>query len=141
MRAFNAISSFREDASFSTWLYRIVTNVCLDRLRRQQREPFGLELLTEDGDAGPTRDVPDDALDPADQVAQGDRQRVVQECLQGLTDEHRTVIVLYDINGLSYEEIAEILALPLGTVKSRLSRARMALKQRMERHMELFEPL
>lgn len=141
VRAFHAITSFREDSSFSTWLYRIVTNVCLDRLRRQQREPLGLELLTEDGEFGPVREVPDDAPDPAEQAARSERQQVVQECLQGLTDDHRAVIVLYDINGFSYEEIAEMLDLPLGTVKSRLSRARMALKQRMERHLELFEPL
>ncbi|MFQ6131865.1 MAG: RNA polymerase sigma factor [Armatimonadota bacterium] len=139
VRAFGAIRRFRSEASFTTWLYRIATNVCLDQLRRRKRRPSSLRLVNEEQSEEPgVRDIPDDSPDPAGWAEQAERQQLVELGLQRLSEEHRTVIVLYDINGLSYEEIAGVLELPLGTVKSRLNRARMALKDEIEPHLELF---
>jgi RNA polymerase sigma-70 factor (ECF subfamily) len=139
VRAYGAVHTFRRDASFSTWLYRIVINVCLDRLRRRGRERDSLRLLSDTADDDSVRDIPDERNDPEAEALKTQRQALVQEGLAGLTSEHRAVIVLYDLQGLSYEEIGAVLAVPVGTVKSRLNRARLALRTRLEPHLELFQ--
>lgn len=139
LRAYRAIPRFRHDASFSTWLYRIVTNVCLDQIRRQERGARSLTLLGEDdGTALDEMDIPDHSGDPAAAAEQQERQELVQQALVRLAPDHRAVLVMYDLSGLSYEEVAQALDIPLGTVKSRLNRARHALKQELAPHMELF---
>lgn len=138
VRAYEAMSSFRGDASFSTWLYRIVMNVCLDELRRQKGEPVSLTDEDDDGEPAGEREVPDESDEPAETAQQRELQRLVHEALGRLPDDFRAVIVLYDLRGLSYQEIADTLSIPLGTVKSRLSRARRALKDEMMPHAELF---
>jgi len=139
LRAFEAIRRFRSEASFTTWLYRITTNTCLDLLRRRKRRPGSLRLVGEEDSEEPgVRDIADDSADPAGWAERAERQQLVELGLRRLSVEHRTVIVLCDINGLSYEEIAQVLQVPLGTVKSRLNRARMALKDEIEPHLELF---
>ena len=139
IRAYRALTQFRQDAAFSTWLYRIATNVCLDRLRQDERNAQSLTVMDSEGGQGLDElDVPDNHLDPAGIVERYERQTLVQEAIDTLHPEHRTVVVLFDINGLSYEEISEMLEVPLGTVKSRLNRARIALKERLMPHLELF---
>ncbi len=139
VRAFSAIHRFRQDASFSTWIYRIAMNVCLDRLRRRGRESGRLRLLSETDDDDAVRDIRDDRNDPSDEAVTSQRQALVQQALAQLTSEHRAVIVLYDLECLSYEEISTALEVPVGPVKSRLNRARLALRTRLEDHLELFE--
>ena len=137
-RAFRSLDRFRGESSFSTWLYRIVTNVCLDHLRGPQQPTTSLdEGLGEDG-AVP-REVPDESQNPALTALTHRRQRAVHLALQDLSSEHRAVLVLYDLNGFSYEEVGAILGIPVGTVKSRLNRARHALKEELEPHLELFD--
>ena len=139
IRAYRALTQFRQDAAFSTWLYRIATNVCLDRLRQDERTAQSLTVINADGGQGLDElEVPDNHLDPAGVVERFERQTLVQDAINTLHPEHRAVVVLFDINGLSYEEISEMLEVPLGTVKSRLNRARLALKERLMPHMELF---
>ena len=139
VRAYRAIGKFRRDASFSTWLYRIVTNVCLDRLRQDDRSARSLTVVdTDDSAVLEEMDIPDQAGDPARAAEQRERQQLVQEALQRLGDDHRSVIVMFDIMGLSYEETAQALAVPLGTVKSRLNRARLALKDELAGKVGLF---
>ncbi len=139
IRAFQSIHRFRADASVATWLCRIAMNVCFDRLRRRRRRGQPLRLVTEgDDDEEVVRDVPDEAADPALLAEQDERCELVAAKLAALSDEHRLVIVLYDLNGCSYDEMAEILGVPLGTVKSRLNRARLALRDSLEPHVELF---
>lgn len=139
VRAYNSIHGFRRDASFATWLYRIAMNVCLDRLRRRGREASTLRLVSETGAEDSLRDIPDEDNDPSVEAIKTQRQALVQQGLAELTSEHRAVIVLYDLQGLSYDEIATVLTVPVGTVKSRLNRARLALRTRLEPHLELFE--
>lgn len=139
VRAYKAIGRFRHDASFSTWLYRIVTNVCLDHLRQHERTARSLTLLDDDDESGlQEMDIPDASADPAGTAEQRARQDVVQQALSRLGVEHRQILVMYDLTGQSYEDISEMLAIPLGTVKSRLNRARHALKAELTEHMELF---
>jgi RNA polymerase sigma-70 factor (ECF subfamily) len=137
-RAYRSLERFRGESSFSTWLYRIVTNVCLDHLRGPAQVTTSLdEGGGEDGTM--TREVPDETDNPALVALQVRRQQTVHRALQHLSSEHRAVLVLYDLNGFSYEEVGGILGIPVGTVKSRLNRARHALKEELEPELELFE--
>jgi len=135
IRVFRAIKSFRGTSSFNTWLYRVATNVCLDELKRRKRRPVSTEWPREE-------DVPLDppsaaAVDPETAVLRRERQELVQRAIQSLPESQRVVLVLADIQGLSYDEISEALGASLGTVKSRLNRARLALKSKLARHLEL----
>lgn len=139
VRAYNAIGRFRLDAAFSTWLYRIITNVCLDRMREQERNTQSLTYIGEGGN--PTledMEIPDSSGDPAPVAEQRERQQIVQDALLRLSPDHRAVLVMYDLGGQSYEDIAVALSIPLGTVKSRLNRARLALKDELMAYRELF---
>ncbi|NLO05527.1 MAG: sigma-70 family RNA polymerase sigma factor [candidate division WS1 bacterium] len=138
LRVYEALSSFRGDASFSTWLYRITMNVCLDELRKRKNEPLSLTEEDDDGEVLGERDLPDLSDEPALTAEQRELQRLVHEAIGRLSEDFRTVIVLYDIRGLSYQEISGVLEIPLGTVKSRLNRARLALRDEIAPHAELF---
>jgi RNA polymerase sigma-70 factor (ECF subfamily) len=139
VRVWEALSSFRGDASFSTWVYRITMNVCLDELRRRKNEPFSLTEEDDEGDPAGQRDMPDFSDEPASTAEQRQLQELVHEAIGRLSEDFRAVIVLYDIRGLSYQEISDALDIPLGTVKSRLNRARSALREEMEPWVELFD--
>lgn len=139
VRVWEALSSFRGDASFSTWLYRITMNVCLDELRRGKNQPLSLTREDEDGEPSEDREMPDLSNEPAGTAEQRELQELVHEAISRLSGDFRAVIVLYDIRGLSYQEISDALEIPLGTVKSRLNRARQALREEMEPWVELFD--
>jgi len=120
VRAYQGLRSFRGDAGFSTWLHRITVNAALDIVRRRPRTAGGLDPLWTAGD------------DPASEAVRHDVQRRVHQAIAVLPAEQRTAIVLRDIQGLSYEEIARVLQVPLGTVRSRLARGREALRVRLK---------
>lgn len=133
LRAFRAFSSFRRDASFSTWITRIAVNACLDALRKR-RPAASLDALREDAGFDP----PDTAPTAYARLEQKERMRLLQEGLRQLPDDMRAVIVLRDLEGMEYDAIAEALGLPLGTVKSRVSRARNKLSEILQKSSELF---
>jgi RNA polymerase sigma-70 factor, ECF subfamily len=137
VRAYTSLRTFRGNSSFSTWLYRIVVNVSLDALRRRSRLPEPMSGRTDENEP---RDVEivDRFTDPSETAERRERRRAVLRALHDLSEDHRAVLVLFDLNGFSYEEISEILGVPLGTVKSRLNRARLALREAIEPHAELF---
>lgn len=141
LKAYQGLASFKENASFYTWLFRIAINTAYSKgrtIRRQQRErPFGLP--EDDGDerppAGPEA-VPAETAGPVDVALEDERAAAVQEAIRSLDPEFRSVVVLRDIEGRSYEEIASILDCPEGTIRSRLHRARLELRNRLRRLME-----
>ena len=138
IRVYHSIEQFRGDARFSTWLYRIATNVCLDELRkrsRRQTESLDEPVPTADGEV--LREIPDWANNPEEELDRSEIQNMVQRGIQALPDEQRTALILRDLQGHTYEEIAEILDISLGTVKSRINRGRMALKGLFEKDREL----
>ncbi|MBM3498713.1 MAG: sigma-70 family RNA polymerase sigma factor [Armatimonadetes bacterium] len=137
VRAYSSLHTFRGNSSFSTWLYRIVVNVSLDVLRRRTRAPERLMLVDEEHGEHAV-EVADPSADPQADVERRERQAAVLRALQRVSDDHRAVLVLFDLNGLAYEEIAAILGVPLGTVKSRLNRARLALRDALGVDAELF---
>ncbi|MEN6304904.1 MAG: sigma-70 family RNA polymerase sigma factor [Armatimonadia bacterium] len=136
VRAFRSLRTFRRSSSFTTWLYRIVSNVCLDMVRREKRHA---QSLTLDSPEEPLaeREIPDTRALPERTAMDSELQQTVHKALGRLRMEYRTVLIMYDLAGFSYEEIAEMLKLPLGTVKSRLNRARLALREEMEKDLEL----
>jgi RNA polymerase sigma-70 factor (ECF subfamily) len=139
VRVYQALKLFRGEANFSTWLFRIVTNVYLDRRKRSRnKQHLSLEEYIELEENSVARQIEDPAPTP-DRVAETrERKELLDQAIAGLPDYQRAMIVLYHTEGLSYEEIAEVLTLPIGTVKSRLNRARLTLREKLEPLKELF---
>ena len=127
IKAYNSLSAFRGDSKFSVWLYRIATNVCLDFLRSRSRKPT-VSLSMEDDDGEEVElDIADDSQSPERLLERGLTRDAVRRGLKSLSPEYRQILLLREIQGLSYEEIAEALVLEVGTVKSRIFRARKRL--------------
>lgn len=128
LRVWKSIGQYQFDAAFSTWLYRITTNLCIDFLRRKKRRQEQPLVLTDDEGEQQELSVPDPQPLPEEQLLQKDRRQAVAQAMQTLPPDYRAILELRVVRQLSYEQIGDILSLPAGTVKSRLSRARMALK-------------
>ena len=131
------MNRFKEQSSFTTWLYRITTNVCSDILRKRQKHS-GVISINQAIDEKKDMDIRDESPTPEENMEISERQRAVREAISELKEEYRTVITLCDIEGLSYDYIAEVLRIPSGTVKSRINRARSALKKNLMNKRELF---
>jgi RNA polymerase sigma-70 factor (ECF subfamily) len=138
VRAYEKLPQFRLESSFTTWIYRVATNICLDQLRRGRRAPLTGELSSADDDNPGVRDVPNGSAGPDVRAEQREQAVLVHGALQRLAADHRAIIVLFDLQGLSYQDVVEALGIPLGTVKSRLNRARLALRDELAPHRELF---
>lgn len=125
LAAWRGLPSFRGDSGFATWLYRLTSNAAIDYLRRQKKQRGDMSL--DDEELG--LDAVDTGPGPQDAAERTEVRSVVAAGLQELSEGHRQVLVLREIQGLSYEEIAGVLEVDLGTVKSRISRARSALRK------------
>jgi RNA polymerase sigma-70 factor (ECF subfamily) len=137
LKAFQAIKSFRGESSFLTWLCRIASNVCRDELRKRYRvktESLDEKIVLDDGEI--TKQFVSPEAGPAEEYERKELQEMMQEYINKLSPDFRMALVLRDINGYSYEEIAEQLECSLGTVKSRISRARNYLKEQILRDRE-----
>lgn len=128
--AWRALPNFRGDAKFSTWLYRLTTNAAIDVMRREKRHQTV-------GD-GEMVDLADDADSPQETVERTEQQEAVQKALATLSEEYREVLLLRYMEELDYAEIAEVLQLPSGTVKSRINRAKAALKTALLKSGNIF---
>ncbi len=139
MRVYQAIGLFRGDANFSTWLFRIVTNVYLDRRKKTRNKvTVSLEEVIELEESTVSRQVESDTPGPEEEAETNERNSALDSAIMTLPDYQRLMVLLYHTEGLSYEEIAEALSLPIGTVKSRLNRARLLLRERLQARRELF---
>ena len=127
IKAYNSLQSFRGDSKFSVWLYRIVSNVCLDFLRSKNRRPT-VSLSVEDDDGEDAQlDVADESQTPELLLDRKLTRDSVRRGLDSLPPDYRQIQLLREIQGLSYDEIAQALSLEVGTVKSRIFRARKRL--------------
>lgn len=131
IKAYKAIKHYR-GGSFKSWLMRIVSNTCYDQLRYEQRRPHE-PLETDDGEIDHSPHMLDPADPPESQVEQHEMAQMLQHAINQLPLEQRLILVLSDVEGFSYQEIAETTNLALGTVKSRLSRARTRLRDILRR--------
>lgn len=137
LSAFRGLNGFR-GGSFKAWLMRTVTNECYDELRRRKRQPtISLEPDDPDGQAAEPRWLADPSRSPEEDVTAKELEHAIQHCLEGLPLEFRTVVVLADIEGLDYTEVAAAVRVPLGTIKSRLARARLRLRECLRGFEEL----
>lgn len=138
LRVFRFLPGFQEESGFSTWIYRIGVNVCKDMLvKRNKRNELSLEL-PDDEDDYRTVEVADERYDPQAIVEQSDLRESLASAIAELPQQQREMIVLRDIQGLSYEEIGQVLCLESGTVKSRLSRARENLRKKLLQSGNIF---
>ena len=126
IKAYRALSGFRGDSKFSSWLYRIASNVCLDFLRSRSRHPQ-VSLSTVDEDDRATFELPDMRQNPEEQLMKKLGMEAVRRGLEQLPEQQRQILVLRELGGLSYAELAQTLGLEEGTVKSRIFRARKRL--------------
>lgn len=140
--AYKKLSQYR-GGSFKAWLLRIVSNACYDELRRRQRHPeTALEPELDDGE---TLEDPywieDKSSTPEESMAQSELQNAIQRCINALDDKFRVVLVLVDVEGLDYETASAAVGTPLGTIKSRLARARDRVQKCLQKSKELLPDL
>jgi len=136
--AFKSITGFR-GGSFKGWLMRIVTNACYDELRRKKRKPTTpLEPEIEDGEEMTSpRWLADPSMTPDQQAEADELEHAIQHCIDNLPLEFKTVVVMADLQGLEYAEVAKAVRAPLGTIKSRLARGRLRLRECLRSFEEL----
>ena len=129
LKAYRSLSNFDERSAFSTWLYRITHNTCIDEMRKRKgKQTYSLEEELESEDGAMQRQVADESDTPEESLLREEQKSEILQALDTLSEEHKAAIILRDVKGLAYEEIAEILELSLGTAKSRINRARNQLK-------------
>ena len=127
IKAYNSIANFRGDSRFSVWLYRLTTNVCLDFLRSERRKSHSSLTYMGDEDEDKELEIPDERFSPESLAEKKELREAVNRGLRQLPPDYRSILLLREIDGLSYDEIALALALEAGTVKSRIFRARKKL--------------
>ena len=140
IKVFQAVGTFRGESSFSTWLFRIVTNLFLDhRKRSKSYVNVPLDEYIELEESSVARQIEDPAPGPSELLESAERSEIVMKAICELPEYQRMMVLLFHTMGQTYEEIAESLGLPIGTVKSRLNRARLSLKEKLEPMRELFQ--
>ena len=128
--ALTKLESFKGNSQFYTWLYRIAHNAAISKLRKK-RPTMSLNQGTGD-EQSPGFSVPDDGERPGERMEKDEQIQCLMEAMERLSDEHRSILILREMEGMDYEAIAGVLQLPVGTVRSRLHRARGCLREMME---------
>lgn len=128
LNAWRGLASFQSQSAFATWLYRLTSNACIDFLRREKRRS-ALSITVEDDAQERQAEIPDLRHSPEQELERQESRQAVRQGLAALSSEHREVLVLRELEGLSYQEIAQQLGLEEGTVKSRIAWARMSLRE------------
>lgn len=129
LRAWRGLPAFRLDAKFSTWLYRLTSNICIDFIRAQKNRRTVSMTVEEDQEESQQWQMPDPTPGPEQQTLERDQARQIKTAMEQLSAEQRQILTLRAIHGLSYAQIGQIMQLKEGTVKSRLNRTRQQLKQ------------
>ncbi len=135
IKAFKYLKNFHMDSKFSTWLYRIVINTCKDELKKKSRDNKVITLNNKDTYLDEIEDL---RYEPLKNIEEKELSNNLKEAVNKLKDKYKEVIILCDINNMSYNEISEILDIPVGTVRSRINRGRLCLRKIIN-EMELFD--
>ncbi len=138
IKVFNNIRNFNMQSTFKVWMYRIVVNTCIDFKRKKNINAVSIdENIDLGGGSELHREIADDSGNPDVLVEKNFNSKLVNDAVNKLDEDYKTIIILRDIQGFSYGEIAEILSCNLGTVKSRLNRARKSLKEILENELRI----
>lgn len=129
IKAFMSLSSFNDEFAFSTWLYKIATNNCIDYIRRKKLQTFSIDKPVESKESDYTFELPDSTYEPDQELIDRQRKRLLEDAINSLPAKYRHVIHLRHVEEKEYQEIAAILKLPLGTVKAHIFRAREMLNK------------
>lgn len=136
IKIFTSIKKFRFESAFSTWLYRIAMNTCKNRVKssayRWKKKTVSIERPESSKDGNPFHEINNGSPSPANELEKKERLMLIQNAINSLPEAQNQMVVLRDIQGLSYQEISDITGLSLGTVKSRLARGRLGLKNRLK---------
>lgn len=138
IKAYRSLDSFRGQASFSTWLYKIATNLCIDRARTKKRRPqqaYSLDEPFDKDEESGGREIADSRYEPSKGVERDEMRALVRQTVGEMPEKQRQVLIMCDLQGMAYEQIAEVLRIPLGTVKSRIFHARADLARRLKPYM------
>lgn len=127
IKAFHSLASFNDEFAFSTWLYKIATNNCIDYLRKRKLKTFSIDRPISSQDGEQQYEIPDDSHTPDTEILQDQQTSTIQYAIDHLPEKYRVVIIMRHQEEKSYEEIADELELPLGTVKAHIFRAREML--------------
>jgi RNA polymerase sigma-70 factor (ECF subfamily) len=138
--AYRALPRFRQDAKFSTWIYRVATNAALMKARKRKMNFVSLDHPSEDDEAKTAWDLPDWSATPDEELLSVETRRVMEEAIQALPPEQRAAFVLHDVQDLSSAETAEAMGISVSAVNSRLHRARVFLRDRIGRYTKHPEP-
>lgn len=140
LNAWRGLSAFDGRSSFSTWLYRLTSNACIDFLRREKRRvSLSMTLEDEEDEEGRQADLPDQRFSPQRELEKKEAAEALRRGLAALTPEYREILTLRELEGYSYQELSRELGLEEGTVKSRLARARLALREFLQKDGNFFE--
>ena len=136
VKVYCSLKRFRLESKFSTWLYKITTNLCRNKVSsldfRRKRKTLSIDVPIETGDGNCPVEIKDESLSPVSEIDRKEKAKAIQKAIGSLPDDFKEIVILRDIEGLSYEEIAEVTRYNMGTVKSRLSRAREELRQKLK---------
>lgn len=129
IKAFTSLSSFNDEFAFSTWLYKIATNNCIDYIRRKKLQTFSIDKPVESKESDFTYELPDSTYEPDQELINRQRKKLLEDAINSLPAKYRQVIHLRHVEEKEYQEIAAMLRLPLGTVKAHIFRAREMLNK------------
>ena len=132
IKAFGSLATFNDEYAFSTWLYKIAINNCIDHFRKKRLKTFSLDKPIDSKDGEIKREFPDPTYQPDNTLLSKEKDKLIEEAIQNLPEKYRISIVLRHTEDKSYEEISQILNIPLGTVKARIFRAREMLKKQLK---------
>jgi len=132
IKAFGALATFNDEYAFSTWLFKIAINNCIDHFRKKRLKTFSLDKPIDAKDGEIRRELPDASYQPDNTLLSKEKEQLIEEAIQNLPEKYRVSIMLRHTEEKSYEEISQILNIPLGTVKARIFRAREMLKKQLK---------